>query len=249
MLNSTIWDREVICPTAVDILIIVTRRSFVWHATLRSRECIQLGPFRLRWFEFELFLEMYLHTVNDFFFVLLIVLYDRVYPLKRLLSSLCFSCSNSARLSRLSSCNFIVIKYSFSDAFLLIWRWKLYVCDWFFANERHRPSHSYDVLLFFILCLFQTIQTKSNALFTLWEIGLWCLYGWFDRRTQFLLTILRYNIQIFFERRREFVHLFFVYIGTYLNFRSNKSPFSIRRSVLQGLFLCHNFLKPFLWNS
>ena len=175
VLNSTIWDREVICPTAVDILIIVTRRSFVWHATLRSRECIQLGPFRLRWFEFELFLEMYLHTVNDFFFVLLIVLYDRVYPLKWSLSSLCFSCSNSARLSRLSSCNFIVIKYSFNDAFLLIWRWKLYVCDWFFANERHRPRHSYDVLLFFIFCFFQTIQAKSNALFTLWEIGLWCL--------------------------------------------------------------------------
>ena len=158
VLNSTIWDREVICPTTVDILIIVTRWSSVWHATLRSRECIQLGPFRLRWFEFELFLELNLHTVNNFFFVLLIVVYDRVYPLNWLLSSLCFSCSNSARLSRLSSCDFIVIKYSFSDTLLMRCRWKLYVCDWFFANEWHRPSHSYDVLLFFILCLFQTIQ-------------------------------------------------------------------------------------------
>ena len=119
VLHCTIWDREVICTTAVEILIVVTRWSFVWHATWWSRECVQLGPFWLRWFEFELLLELYFHTVDDFICVFFVVHYDRVYPLKWSLSSFLFSCSNSARLSRLSRCDIIVIKYSISDALLM----------------------------------------------------------------------------------------------------------------------------------
>ena len=118
VLHSVSWCREVISPTAVDILIIIPRRSSVRLTTLSSCECIQLGRLRLRWFElFELLLKSVIHSVTDFFCVLFVVLHDWVNSLKWLCCSFWFTCGNSARLSRLRSCYFFVMKYTFCHAF------------------------------------------------------------------------------------------------------------------------------------
>ena len=81
MLHSALRSRKVICPTAINILIIVTRVSLGRLATVRSREGVESGADRLRRFEFAFLFEPFHHTFTDRICVFFQVPYDRVYSL------------------------------------------------------------------------------------------------------------------------------------------------------------------------
>ena len=76
MLHSALWNRKVICPTAINILIIVTRFSLGRLATVGSREGVESGADRLCRFELAFLFEPFHHALTDRICVFFVVPYD-----------------------------------------------------------------------------------------------------------------------------------------------------------------------------